>query len=107
MPDFAFRWHTESSAHGVTVNPWNPAVTAGGSSGGGAAACATGMAPFGLGNDTGGSLRQPAQCCGIAGLPPTNGRVADAAAAAPTPGLHALTARASWPVTPPTYEQGL
>lgn len=93
MPDFAFRWHTESSAHGVTVNPWNPAVTAGGSSGGGAVACATGMAPFGLGNDTGGSLRQPAQCCGIAGLRPTNGRVADAAAATPTPGLHALTAQ--------------
>jgi amidase len=93
MPDFAFRWHTESSAHGVTVNPWNPAVTAGGSSGGGAVACATGMAPFGLGNDTGGSLRQPAQCCGIAGLRPTNGRVADAAALAPTPGLHALTAQ--------------
>ncbi len=93
MPDFAFRWHTDSSAHGVTVNPWNPAVTAGGSSGGAAVACATGMAPFGLGNDTGGSLRQPAQCCGIAGLRPTNGRVAHAAAVAPTPGLHALTAQ--------------
>jgi amidase len=93
MPDFAFRWHTDSSAHGVTVNPWNPSVTAGGSSGGGAVACATGMAPFGLGNDTGGSLRQPAQCCGIAGLRPTTGRIADAAATSPTPGLHALTAQ--------------
>jgi amidase len=93
MPDFAFRWHTDSSAHGVTVNPWNPAVTAGGSSGGAAVACATGMAPFGLGNDTGGSLRQPAQCCGIAGLRPTAGRIADAAATPPTPGLHALTAQ--------------
>ncbi|HVT70110.1 MAG TPA: amidase family protein [Trebonia sp.] len=93
MPDFAFRWHTESSAHGVTVNPWDPSVTAGGSSGGGAVACAAGMAPFGLGNDTGGSLRQPAQCCGIAGLRPTAGRIADAGAAPPTPGLRALTAQ--------------
>jgi len=66
------RWRTESSAHGVTVNPWNPSVTAGGSSGG-AVACATGMAPFGLGNDMSGSLRQPAQCCGIAALRPAPG----------------------------------
>lgn len=93
MPDFAFRWHTESSAHGVTINPWNPSVTAGGSSGGGAVACATGMAPFGLGNDTGGSLRQPAQCCGVASLRPTMGRIADAAATVPTPGLQTLTAQ--------------
>jgi amidase len=91
MPDFAFRWHTESSAHGVTVNPWDPSVTPGGSSGGAAVACASGMAPFGLGNDTGGSLRQPAQCCGVASLRPTMGRVADAAVAVPTPGLQAFT----------------
>jgi amidase len=91
MPDFAFRWHTESSAHGVTVNPWDRSVTPGGSSGGAAVACASGMAPFGLGNDTGGSLRQPAQCCGVASLRPTMGRVADAAITVPTPGLQAFT----------------
>jgi amidase len=93
MPDFAVRWHTESSAHGITVNPWDPAVTTGGSSGGGAVACATGMAPFSLGTDTGGSLRQPAQCCGIASLRPTTGRVADAPALPLTPGLHTLTSQ--------------
>lgn len=91
MPDFAFRWHTESSAHGVTVNPWDRSVTPGGSSGGAAVACASGMVPFGLGNDTGGSLRQPAQCCGVASLRPTMGRVADAAITVPTPGLQAFT----------------
>ncbi|HEY4458087.1 MAG TPA: amidase family protein [Pseudonocardiaceae bacterium] len=91
MPDFAFRWHTDSSAHGVTVNPWDPSVTPGGSSGGAAVACASGMVPFGLGNDTGGSLRQPAQCCGVASLRPTMGRVADAAVTVPTPGLQAFT----------------
>ena len=91
MPDFAFRWHTESSAHGVTVNPWDRSVTPGGSSGGAAVACASGMVPFGVGNDTGGSLRQPAQCCGVASLRPTMGRVADAAITVPTPGLQAFT----------------
>jgi amidase len=83
LPDFAFRWHTESSRAGHTRNPWDPSRTPGGSSGGEAVALATGMTPLGLGNDLGGSLRIPSQMCGIAALRPTNGRIADAAATEP------------------------
>lgn len=75
LPDLGLRLHTDSSLHGVTANPWDPARTVGGSSGGDAAAVATGMAPLGLGNDLGGSLRNPATCCSIASLKPTLGRV--------------------------------
>ena len=71
LPDFGLRVHTDSSLHGLTRNPWNPHVTAGGSSGGEASAIASGMSPIGLGNDIGGSLRNPAHCCGIASLKPT------------------------------------
>ena len=74
-PDFLARWHTESSAYGATVNPWNPALTPGGSSGGESAAIATGMSPLGVGTDSGGSLRWPAQCGGIVSLKPTAGRI--------------------------------
>ncbi|MDB5103698.1 MAG: aam 1 [Fibrobacteres bacterium] len=63
---------------GTTLNPWNPNLTPGGSSGGDAAALATGMAPFGLGNDMGGFLRVPAYCCGVAALKPTAGRIPSA-----------------------------
>ena len=83
MPDFGFRWHTDSSLHGASINPWDARVTPGGSSGGEAIALATGMTPLGLGNDFGGSLRYPALCCGVAALRPTLGRVARAAP--PTP----------------------
>ncbi len=75
MPDFALRYHTESQLHGVTLNPWNRALTCGGSSGGDAVAVATGMVPIGLGNDYGGSLRYPAQCNGVCAIRPTMGRV--------------------------------
>ncbi|EWS58154.1 Glutamyl-tRNA(Gln) amidotransferase subunit A [Methylibium sp. T29-B] len=61
-----------------TLNPWNPGRTAGGSSGGDAVALATGMAAIGLGNDIGGSLRNPANACGIASIRPSAGRVPDA-----------------------------
>ena len=57
LPDMALRVHTTSSLHGLTRNPWHPERTAGGSSGGEAAALASGMSPIGLGNDIGGSLR--------------------------------------------------
>jgi amidase len=76
LPDFGLRWHTDNALHGATRNPWNPTRTPGGSSGGEAAALATGMTPLGLGNDYGGSLRWPSQCCGTAAIRPTLGRVA-------------------------------
>jgi amidase len=84
MPDFAFRWHTESGIAGHTLNPWDPSRTPGGSSGGEAAALATGMTPLGLGTDLGGSLRLPSQMCGTAALRPTLGRVAEAACTEPS-----------------------
>jgi amidase len=65
----------DSALHGLTRNPWNPQRTAGGSSGGEAAALATGMSPLGLGNDLGGSLRNPAHCCGVASIKSSAGAV--------------------------------
>jgi amidase len=75
LPDFGLRVHTDSALHGLTRNPWNPQRTPGGSSGGEAAALATGMSPLGLGNDLGGSLRNPAHCCGVASIKPSTGAV--------------------------------
>jgi len=78
LPDMALRSDTASTLYGHTSNPWNSARTAGGSSGGEAVALATGMTPIGLGNDIGGSLRNPANACGIASIKPSAGRVPDA-----------------------------
>jgi amidase len=75
LPSGAIRWHCESELWGATVNPWDRSRTPGASSAGEAAAVATGMSPLGLGSDGLGSLRHPAQCCGIAALKPTLGRV--------------------------------
>jgi amidase len=75
LPDMGLRVHTDNALHGLTRNPWNPGRTAGGSSGGEAACLAAGMSPIGLGNDVGGSLRNPASCCGIASIKPSMGRV--------------------------------
>jgi amidase len=83
MPDMGMRWHTDNDLHGRTLNPWDPDRTPGGSSGGEAAAIATGMSPLGLGNDYGGSVRLPAYACGIAGLRPTFGSVPSARALDP------------------------
>ncbi|MDI3404968.1 amidase [Streptomyces cavernicola] len=66
--------HPRSELFGETRNPWDPEVTPGGTSGGDGVAVATGMAALGLGNDSGGSIRIPAQFCGVAGLKPTSGR---------------------------------
>lgn len=75
VPSFSLRWSTESEHWGRTLNPWDPRVTAGGSSGGAAAAVATGVVPIAHGNDLGGSLRYPGAVCGVIGLRPTIGRV--------------------------------
>ena len=83
LPDFAFRVHTDSSLHGLTRNPWAHDRTTGGSSGGDGAALAAGLCALGLGNDIGGSLRNPANACGIASIRPSFGRVPDAASTSP------------------------
>jgi amidase len=75
LPDFGLRVTTESSLHGNTHNPWHPTRTTGGSSGGEGSALASGMSPLGFGNDIGGSLRNPATCCGITSIKPTTGVV--------------------------------
>ena len=80
-PEFAAGGNTWNEVFGVTRNPWNPAVSAGGSTGGGAVALATGMISLAQGTDLGGSLRIPASFCGIAGLRPTPGLVPTAPAA--------------------------
>jgi len=74
-PEFAYKLLTDSPVSGVTRNPWNPALTPGGSSGGSAVAVAAGMGPLSLATDAGASTRLPAACCGVLGLKPTLGAV--------------------------------
>ena len=74
-PAFSLRWFTRNSIHGHTLNPHNPGITPGGSSGGAAAAVASGICAIGHGSDIGGSIRYPAYACGIHGLRPTLGRI--------------------------------
>jgi amidase len=74
-PEFAFNTDTAPVLHGATLNPWDPARSPGGSSGGAAALVASGALPLAHGNDGGGSIRIPAAWCGIVGLKPSRGRV--------------------------------
>lgn len=75
VPEFYMAGFTRSARHGVTRNPWNPALTPGGSSGGSGAALAAGLTALASGSDIGGSIRIPASYCGVVGLKPSYGRV--------------------------------
>jgi amidase len=83
LSELGMRLCSANPLRGRTLNPYDRRLTAGGSSCGDAAAVATGMVPLGLGGDMGGSLRIPAECCGVAALKPSTGRVAIASSLAP------------------------
>ena len=90
MPEFALWWETDNLVYGRTENPWMIGRTPGGSSGGEASAIASGMSPLGIGSDVGGSIREPANYCGIVGLKATHGRIPlNRALARGPPALHA------------------
>lgn len=74
-PELGWKAVTDSPLDGITRNPWNPALTPGGSSGGSAVAVATGMGEVSVGSDGGGSVRIPASFCGVVGFKPTGGRI--------------------------------
>ncbi|MEP6790254.1 MAG: amidase [Ramlibacter sp.] len=76
LPEFAMQGYTGNLVTGVTRNPWNTALTPGGSSGGAAASVAAGCGPLALGTDGGGSIRRPASHCGLVGFKPSGGLVA-------------------------------
>lgn len=84
LPELGLRLDTDNLLRGRTRNPWDHTRTPGGSSGGEGAAIASRMSPLGLGNDIGGSLRNPAFCCGVVGLRPTKGRLPSVTTVPPT-----------------------
>ena len=75
MPEFALWWETDNLVYGRTENPWMLGRTPGGSSGGESSAISAGLSPLGIGSDVGGSIREPANYCGIVGLKATHGRI--------------------------------
>ncbi len=85
-PEFLMAYETGNDLHGRTANPWNLDYSAGGSSGGEAAAIAAGLSACGLGSDSGGSVRQPAHAVGICALKPTSGRISDVGCQPPNVG---------------------
>ena len=95
LPEFATGANTVNELFGATRNPWNPALSAAGSSGGAAVAAATGMVPFAHGTDFGCSIRMPASFCGIVGIRPTPGLVPNTPTALPWEpgGVHGPLAR--------------
>ncbi|MBW4474293.1 MAG: amidase [Stenomitos rutilans HA7619-LM2] len=87
MPELAGDYQSTNSLFPRVNNPWNVDYTAGGSSGGSAAAVAAGLSPLDLGNDFGGSIRQPAHFCGVYGLKPTDRRISTAGQIPEVPGM--------------------
>lgn len=93
VPQLLLAQETENSIWGITHNPWNLARTPGGSSGGEAAALASGQTPLGIGTDIGGSIRIPAHFCGIAGLKPTVDRWSNRGSVGAIPGQELVRAQ--------------
>lgn len=98
-PAFSYRWFSDNDVHGRTLNPWDPARTPGGSSGGAASSLAAGMTALAQGNDIGGSIRYPAACCGVVGIRPTVGRVSDWTPPAMVPGADGTPEQLDFPPT--------
>ncbi len=86
-PEYGHKGMTDNPVFGATRNPWNPAYTPAGSSGGSAAALAAGMVPLATGSDGGGSIRLPSSICGLSGIKTSQGRVAIANPTAPGSGV--------------------
>ncbi len=97
-PAFSLRWFTRNSLHGHTLNPYNKQLTPGGSSGGAAAAVASGIGAIAHGTDIAGSIRYPAYACGVHGLRPTSGRVAAANLSSPDRHIGAQLTAVSGPI---------
>lgn len=97
-PAFAYRWFTSNALYGATLNPHDASLTAGGSSGGAAAAVATGIGAIAHGTDIAGSVRYPAYACGVHGIRPTVGRIPAHNSSLPQRGIGPQLMLASGPI---------